>query len=366
MTRPSYLAIDKEALQHNVARIKHYAPQQHILAMVKANAYGCGLHLVAPILAPLVESFGVACIEEAAALRQVCPESDCVLLQGIFSPDEVSTVIDLRVIPVIHNPQQLAWFTTTPMSVPLKVWVKVDTGMHRLGFAPHEIPGVLQTLKLCPWIDEQIGLMTHLGCADTPDSTVCQQQLKHWQDLSIRYHAMKQSVANSAAIIALPQTHANMIRPGLILYGVSPFEDRLGAEFDLQPVMHFLSSITTIHQYSAGEAIGYGATWRCERSSVIGVIPVGYGDGYPRHIQSGTCVWVNGHRVPIVGRVSMDMMTVDLTDCPQIKIGDRVELWGKHMPVEIVAKQSNTIAYELMTQVSQRVVRQYYSETRSK
>ncbi len=364
MTRPSFLAIDTDALKHNVTRIKQYAPKQRIIAMVKANAYGCGLHRVAPILEPLVDSFGVACLEEAAALRQICPEKECVLLQGIFTQDELSRVIDLNATSVIHNPQQLSWFTTVPQPSKLRVWVKVDTGMHRLGFAPQELSGVIQTLRLCPWIDEKIGLMTHLACADTPDAIQCVQQVQFWQSLSTDYADMVQSVANSAAIIALSQTHAEVIRPGLIMYGVSPFEERLAAEFDLQPVMHFMSSVTTIHQYEKGEAIGYGATWQCERSSVIGVIPVGYGDGYPRHIHPHTCVWIGGHRVPIVGRVSMDMMTVDLTDYPEIKIGDQVELWGRNIPVEIVAKQSNTIAYELMTQVSQRVMRQLYSETR--
>lgn len=357
--RPSFLYLDANALRHNLAIVKRYAPQQTILAMVKANAYGCGVHWVAPLIESDVFGFGVACLEEAIAVRQVCTQADCLLMHGIFSPDELTVLQNLHLSTVIHNSQQLVWLTTIPGSRPIKVWVKVDTGMHRLGFQPHELTDVLAALRRCPWIDASIGLMTHLACADTPLLTDCQQQIQTWESVAKQYSGMPQSVANSAAIIALPQTHANVVRPGLMLYGASPFADRLGSEFELQPVMHFISTVTTIHHYAAGEAIGYGATWRCSRPSVIGVIPVGYGDGYPRHIKMDTQVWVKGRTVPIVGRISMDMMTIDLTDCPDGQIGDQVELWGKHIPIETVAQQAGTIAYELMTQVSQRVVRQY-------
>ncbi|HVT62782.1 MAG TPA: alanine racemase, partial [Legionellaceae bacterium] len=237
LARPSYLLIDANALKHNIATIKQYAPAQQIVAMVKSNAYGCGLHLVAPILEPLVDAFGVACIEEAYALRQICVTKECVLMQGIFSVDELPTVVDLHLTTVIHNPQQLAWFVSMPQAQKLKVWVKVDTGMHRLGFAPRELPGVLRTLHVCPWIEESIGLMTHMACADTPGHSMNQQQLQLWSDIAQQYAHMKQSVANSAAIIALPQSHAQVIRPGLIIYGVSPFETCTGQDLGLEPVM---------------------------------------------------------------------------------------------------------------------------------
>lgn len=354
MTRPTFLHIDTEALQHNIACIKRYAPEQAIIAMVKANGYGCGLQEVLPTLEPLVAAFGVACIEEARALRLYCPEKECWVFQGIFSPDEIVALIDLNLTVVVHNPQQLAWLTTTPVTESIKVWVKVDTGMHRLGFDPRELAGVITTLRLCPWINETIGLMTHLSCADTPELAICRQQLELWESIAAQYPDMPKSVANSAAIIALPQTHADKIRPGLMLYGASPFPERTSAEFGLRPVMQFISSVTTIHECQPGAFIGYGATWQCKRPSVIGVIPVGYGDGYPRHVKENTQVWINGQTAPIVGRISMDMMTVDLTDCPNVRLGDYVELWGKHMPIEVVAHQANTIAYELMTQVTTR------------
>lgn len=354
MSRPTYLYIDTEALSHNIACVKKYAPDQAILAMVKADAYGCGLQWVVPTLEPLVEGFGVACLEEARAVRRYCQQKECWLLQGIFSPDEMPTVVELGLTVVVHNPQQLAWLTTIPASAQIKVWVKVDTGMHRLGFLPRELAEVMTTLETCRWIDKTIGLMTHLGCADTPDSPVCQHQLQLWRDIAQQYPSIPKSVANSAAIMALPETHADWVRPGLMLYGASPFAERTSAELGLRPVMHFISSVTTLHHCETGDAIGYGAVWRCERPSVIGVIPVGYGDGYPRHVKENTQVWINGQTVPIVGRISMDMMMVDLTDCPNVKIGDRVELWGKYITIETVAQQANTIAYELMTQVTAR------------
>lgn len=354
MTRPTFLYIDTQALVHNVDRIKRYAPKAAIIAMVKANAYGCGLKWIVPELAPHVEGFGVACLEEARAVRQYNSQNDCWLFQGIFGPDEIPTVHELGLTVVVHNPQQVTWLTSAPSSGQIKVWVKVDTGMHRLGFHPDELAGVLTSLRLCQGIDKNIGLMTHLGCADTPELAITQHQLELWHRIAKQYPDLPKSVANSAAIIGLAQTHADKVRPGIMLYGASPFADRTGVDLGLQPVMHFVSAVTTIHHYLPGDAIGYGATWQCKRSSIIGLIPVGYGDGYPRHVQENTQVWINGQMVPIVGRISMDMMTVDLTDCPNVKIGDPVELWGKHIPIEAVAHQANTVAYELMTQVTAR------------
>ena len=359
MGRPTCLYIDAEALQHNLACIKRHAPKQSITAMIKSNAYGCGWQWVLPILEPLVDSFGVACLEEARAVRQYCTQRECCLMQGIFSADELADVVDMHLSMVVHNPQQLAWLVAAPLPHKIKIWVKVDTGMHRLGFHPRELEGILMTLRACAWVHPNIGLMTHLACADTPQHELCQKQLQIWDSIAKQYSDMPQSVANSAAILGLPQTHADNVRPGLIIFGASPFAERGTSELDLHPVMHFTSTITTIHQCDSGDAIGYGAIWRCKRPSVIGVVPVGYGDGYPRHIKENTPVWVNGQEVPIVGRVSMDMLTIDLTDSPSAKIGDKVELWGSHIPIETVAQQANTLAYELMTQVTPRVMRQY-------
>ena len=359
MPRPTTITIDTQALIHNIACVKRYAPEQLIIAMVKANAYGCGVAVVAPILEPFVAYFGVACLEEARLLRQFCPDKPCILLQGLSTPDELSEALALDLRAVIHDKQQLEWMTTKPLARPIKVWVKVDTGMHRLGFTPEIIPVVTQTLIDCPWIDSDMGLMTHLACAEEMDHPLTARQLAVWQQVvqSVGEHYALQSVANSASIIGLLHAHARWVRPGIMLYGASPFADQTGVALGLRPVMHFESAVMSIHQYDEGECIGYGATWCCPRPSIIGVVPVGYGDGYPRHISAQTPVWINGCNVPIVGRISMDMMTIDITDCPHVRIGDRVELWGTHIPIEVVANQANTIAYELLCQVTQRVIR---------
>ena len=352
--RPTHLYIDTEALKHNLATIKNCAPNQSILAMVKANAYGCSLSGVLPILEPLVAGFGVACLEEALAVRQYSKDKECWLMQGIFSADELPLVIEFDLVIVVHNPQQLAWLVAEPLASKIKVWVKVDTGMHRLGFHPREVAGVLSTLKLCPWIAEKIGLMTHFGCAETPHHPICQQQLQVWQTVADQYPELQKSVAHSAAMVALPEILEDWVRPGLMIYGASPFAERTSDELGLRPVMHFISAVSSVHSFEVGDCIGYGATWQCTRPSLIGVVPVGYGDGYPRHVKEHTQVWINGYTAPIVGRISMDMLTVDLTDCPKVKIGDSVELWGKYITIESVAMQANTIAYELMTQVTAR------------
>ncbi|MDP3706415.1 MAG: alanine racemase [Legionellaceae bacterium] len=357
MSRPTYLYVDSAALLNNVKRVKQYAHGKKIIAMVKANAYGCGLPAVLPSLEPYVDAFGVACLEEAMAVRELSSNCECILFQGIFSPRELELVVQLRLQCVIHQREQLNWILTTPLPNKLKVWVKINTGMHRLGFEVDEVPDIVQALINCPWIDANMGLMTHFACADEPNNMANQLQLEKFNALPIHYANITRSTANSAAIIALPDSHADMVRPGIMLYGVSPFADQTGQELGLEPVMHFVSAVTAIHHYPAHSPIGYGSTWQSDKPSIIGVVAVGYGDGYPRHIASGTPVWVGKGIAPIVGRVSMDMLTIDITNCPNVNFGDSVELWGKHLPVECIAKSAGTIPYELLCQVSRRVIR---------
>lgn len=323
--------------------------------MVKANAYGCGLSTVVPTLAPHVNAFGVACLEEALAIRALGVASDCVLFQGIFTADEIPVVAKNQFQWVLHQPQQLRWLLDTPLENKVKVWVKVDTGMHRLGFKPAELFGVLSALAACPWIDSPVGLITHLACADDPDNLSNQNQLNIYKALQLPTIKLVNSIANSAAILALPDAHAEVVRPGIMLYGVSPFAEQTGREQGLIPVMRFVSAISAIHHYPAGVSVGYGGTWKTPRPSIIGVVAAGYGDGYPRHISASTPVWVDGRQVPIVGRVSMDMLTVDLTAYPGVEEGAPVELWGEHIPVETVAKSAGTIPYELLCHFSPRV-----------
>ncbi len=355
MSRPTRIDIDTSALAHNVRRVKQCAPGKKIIAMVKANAYGCGLPVVLPILEPAVDAFGVACLQEALAVRALGSERDCILFQGIFSPDELPLLADKNLQCVIHQQHQLNWILTSPQPKKIKVWLKINTGMNRLGIACHEMNDMITALSDCPWVDNDIGLMTHLACSDDLHHESNQKQLQIFNHLPNFECISERSMANSAAILTQPDMHFDAVRPGIMLYGISPFAHQIGQHYDLKPVMRFVSAITAIQRYAPSTPIGYGATWQSEQASVIGLVSVGYGDGYPRHIAPGTLVWVNGDVVPIVGRVSMDMITVDLTNCRSKAVGDPVELWGEHIPIETVAKQAGTIAYELICQITQRV-----------
>lgn len=359
MARPTYVHIDSAALLHNVNRVKQYAKGKKIIAMVKANAYGCGLSSIIPELEGHVDAFGVACLEEAMAVRALGSRSDCVLFQGVFSADELHLIARQRFQSVVHHKQQLEWILATPLTTKIKVWVKVNTGMHRLGFAPSEVTDIINALLACPWIDSDIKLMTHLACADEPERSDNLTQLRCFNNIDIPNMTMTRSIANSAAIISLPDAHADIVRPGIMLYGVSPLINQIGNDLHLIPVMHLISAVSVIRHYPPFARVGYGGTWQSDKPTTIGVVAIGYGDGYPRHIAAGTPTWVNGFVAPIVGRVSMDMLTIDLTNCPSVKEGDKVELWGKHIPVEIVAKSAGTIAYELMCRIAPRVRPEY-------
>lgn len=355
MARPTRVHINATALLHNVERVRQCAPGKKIIAMVKANAYGCGLSSVIPVLEGHVDAFGVACLEEALAIRALGSRADCVLFQGVFSAEELQYVASQRLQCVIHETQQLQWLLSTPLNSKIKIWVKINTGMQRLGFSPDELTDIMSALLECPWVDGEIGLMTHLACADEPGKVSNQQQLQSFNNLSLPNTKITRSIANSAAILALPETHADVVRPGIMLYGISPFAKQTGMELGLIPVMRLMSAVSAIHVYPPNAPIGYGSTWQSDKPARIGVVAIGYGDGYPRHISPDTPTWVKGGFAPIVGRVSMDMLTIDLTDCPEVKIGDEVELWGTHVPVEVIAKSAGTIAYELICQTSSRV-----------
>jgi alanine racemase len=212
----------------------------------------------------------------------------------------------------------------------------------------------MNALLTCSWVDKNIGLMSHLACADEPKRAENIKQMSLFQEIQIPGFSQR-SIANSAAIISFPQFHADVVRPGIMLYGVSPFANQTATDLGLIPVMRFMSAISAIHFNPSSIQVGYGGTWSSDKPSVIGVVAAGYGDGYPRHISANTSVWVKGREVPIVGKVSMDMLTVDLTNHPDIQVGESVELWGAHILVEHIAKSAGTIGYELMCQISERV-----------
>jgi alanine racemase len=279
VARPTYVQFDKAALLHNLNQVKHYAPGKKIIAMVKANAYGCGLESVVPVLSNKVYAFGVACLEEAIAIRKLGVMSECILFQGVFCADELVTVSQYKLQCVLHQPCQLQWLLNNPQASKIKVWVKVNTGMHRLGFAPDQVYAIIQALQNCTWIDSEIGLMTHLACADEPENNANEAQLNTYRELKLPKGQFISSIANSAAIIALPKAQADVVRPGIMLYGVSPFSKQTSVDLSLKPVLSFISAISAIHHYPAGASIGYGSTWQTKRPSVIGVVAAGYGDG---------------------------------------------------------------------------------------
>lgn len=353
MSRSTFIEINIEAAEHNLAQVNAYAPTAKIIAMVKANAYGCGVDAIVPSLKNKIFAWGVASIEEALNVRYYDPDGKCILFQGVFSQEELDVAIENDLQCVIHHRHQLSWILSRPLLKSLKVWIKVDTGMHRLGFPPVEVPDLINTLRNCPWIDSPIGLFTHLACADEPERLENQAQLSLFYSLDLPEVPLLKSIANSAAILALPAAHTEIVRPGIMLYGVSPFAGKTGKELGLQPVMRFYAALSAIHNYPENTPIGYSATWKTATKTRIGIVTAGYGDGYPRYIQQAS-VWINGVYIPIVGRISMDMLTVDLTLCPSAKEGDKVELWGEYVPIEQVAQSANTIGYELLCKVTSR------------
>jgi alanine racemase len=355
MSRPARARLDAGALRHNLQQVRRHAPQARIMAVVKANGYGHGLAWVAQTLGESADAFGVSSIEEGVQLRLAGVTRPVCLLEGFFTADELPLLSKQRLEPVVHHEAQLKTLATAPASMPLTVWIKVDTGMHRLGFAPAAVPDVLKQLRNSPAV-AGVRLMSHFARAEFPDDTVTRSQIESFLSLS-RGLGLETSLANSAGILAWPASHLDWVRPGIMLYGASPLVDRDAATLDLKPVMMLESALIAVQPRKKGDAIGYGGDWRCPEDMPVGVVAVGYGDGYPRHAPPGTPVLVNGRRVPTVGRVSMDMITLDLRSQPRAKIGDPVVLWGRGLPVEQVAESAGTLSYELLCHVTERIPR---------
>lgn len=351
--RAARVELSLAALNHNLKCIRRVAPGRCIMAMVKANGYGHGLETVAATLYN-ADAFGVACLEEAIRLRDAGIQKRIVLMEGFFERDELGLIAELGLDVVVHQFSQIAILEQQLLPTPLCVWLKVDTGMRRLGFLPAEVAAAWERLHRCPTVAKVDCIMTHFAEADDIDKKTTLQQLNQFIQTTSQFPG-KRSLANSAAILAWPETHADWVRPGIMLYGVSPFMDSIGSDHGLKPVMTMVSELIAIRQVSKGDAIGYGGQWVCPEDMPIGVVAIGYGDGYPRHAKNGTPILVNDTLVPLIGRVSMDMLTVDLRRCPQAKIGDRTVLWGDGLPIEEVAKSASTVAYELLCGVAPRL-----------
>jgi len=354
--RTATATIDFTALINNVAVIKQQAPQSKVLAVLKANAYGHGLERIAKALSDEstpVDAFGVARLDEALALRASGIIKPIVLLEGFFDPSDLAILASNNLQTIVHNDAQLKALCSAQLDKPLKVWLKIDTGMHRLGINPNEFSHFYQQLSTSANVDKSITLMSHLACADDTQNDSTNEQVVLFNEITDSFGDCR-SMANSAGILAWPQSHYQWVRPGLMLYGVSPMQAEHGL-IQIQPVMTLQSSVIATRKLSKGECVGYGATWQSTEDTTIGVIAIGYGDGYPRHAKNGTPVLLNNRLVSLVGRVSMDMITVDLGANTDDKVGDIATLWGKGLPIEEVAQWATTIPYELLCNITRRV-----------
>jgi alanine racemase len=349
MPRPIQARIDLSALKNNL-RVARRLASSRIMAVIKANAYGHGLMRVAEALDE-AEGFALLDIRDAIALREAGFRQTILLLEGFFTADELPLLAEYEISSVIHSLQQLAMLDAYPRRNALQVWLKINTGMNRLGFAPEQVPAVMEKLKSHPAIRE-VTLMTHFSHADEPEGVA--EQLELFKGLTAAYRAPR-SLANSAALLRYPATHAEWVRPGIMLYGASPFADISAQQLGLQPVMTLTSEIISVRELKAGERVGYAGLFRADKTMRIGTVACGYADGYPRHAPTGTPILVNGQRNRTLARVSMDMLSVDLSESPDADVGSRVTLWGAGLPVEEVASAAGTISYELMCALTARV-----------
>lgn len=353
MSRAAEACLDIPALISNLERVNQLAPNSKVMSIVKANAYGHGLVRVARALADHTDAFGVACSEEAWALRMAGIKQPINLLEGFFSEDEFPTIEEHQLTLTIHHVWQINALARAKLKQAVRIWLKIDTGMHRLGLAPELVEEAVEHLRQSTNVSA-IGYMTHLANADDVSDASSTQQLKLFEQ-TIEMLEGERSIANSAGIVGWPQSHSEWVRPGIMLYGVSPMLGQQGREHDLKPVMTLRSRLIAVNYLKKGDRVGYGGSWECPEDMPVGVIAMGYGDGYPRHAREGTPVLVRDQLVPLIGRVSMDMITVDLRRIVQPRVGDAVTLWGEGLPVELIADASATIGYELLCGVTPRV-----------
>lgn len=354
MSRAASATIHVDALRHNLGAVRALAPRSRVLAVVKADGYGHGLERAAHALEG-ADGYGVAALADAERLRAAGLSQRIVLLSGFDEPADLPALRRLGVDTVVHHDSQLDMLAAdSGGGAKIRIWLKLDSGMHRLGFAPARAAGVHARLRAMPNVDDDIVLMTHFAASDEFDSHRTREQLAVFER-AVQGLPGARSLANSAAVLGWPATHGDWIRPGGALYGLSAVEGRCGIDLGLQPAMSLSTRLVAINQVGRGEPIGYGGGFSCPEDMPVGVAAIGYGDGYPRHVPSGTPVLVNGMRAPIVGRVSMDLLTIDLRGQADARVGDPVLLWGRGLPTEEIATAAGTIGYELACGITRRV-----------
>lgn len=349
--RPIQATINLAAFRHNLAQVRQHAPKSKVMAVIKANGYGHGL-LNAALGLAAAEGFAVLSLTEALELRHAGYQQDILLLEGLFCADEALLASQHQLSLVIHQVEQITLLEALTLPNPFQVFVKINTGMNRLGFEPQQLAAVMQRLEHCANVGNII-LMTHFANADeaagiAPAIALFQQTIQDFADYPV-------SLANSASILRYPASHGDWVRAGIMLYGASPFAETSATQLNLRPVMKFHTRIIAIQHLSVGDGVGYGHTFVADKPMRIGVVACGYADGYPRHAKNGTPIAVAGKSSRLIGRVSMDMLFVDLSHLPDCGLGDEVELWGDHVPVDAVAHSADTIGYELLCAVAARV-----------
>jgi alanine racemase len=350
MARPLHAEVNLAALRANVEVARRQIAGAQLLAVVKANAYGHGLQRVLPAL---TDADGLALIEldAAIALREQRYTRRILLLEGFFEPAELAEIAHKRLAVVVHHIEQVRMLETAHLARPIEVFLKVNTGMNRLGVRPQAVAELADRLDSCEAV-AALRLMTHFARADEDDGVA--EQLAIFDD-ACRGLPHPRSLANSAGVVRYREVGGEIVRPGIMLYGSSPFAYDSAAQLGLAPVMTLRSEIIAVQELQQDEAVGYGGTYSAAQPHRVGVIACGYADGYPRHAPNGTPVLVGGRRVPMAGRVSMDMITVDLSQVPEARVGTGVVLWGEGLPVDEVAAAASTVGYELLCAVAQRV-----------
>ena len=356
MSRTTVATIHLGALRHNLAQIKALAAPAKVMAVVKADAYGHGLERVARALDGAADAFAVASLGDGLRLRAAGHRQRIVVLSGPDQAGDLAEMQRLGLDAAIHHDSQLQGLSeASPMRGRLRVWLKVDSGMHRLGFAPERAATVHAQLAAMTGIDPDIGLMTHFAESEVFDGERTRQQIERFQ-AATQHLSGPRSLSNSAAVLGWPEARGDWVRTGGMLYGLSVVDGKSGADFGFRPAMTLATRLIAVNAIKRGERIGYNGLWECPEDMPVGVAAVGYGDGYPRSAAAGTPVLVGQRRVPLIGRVSMDLITLDLRGAPEARVGDRVVLWGPELPVEAAAAQAGTISYDLTCGMTRRVL----------
>jgi alanine racemase len=349
MPRPIQAKLDLSALESNL-EVARRATSSRIMSVIKADGYGHGLLRAADALSA-TDGYALLDIQNAVQLREAGYRQNILLLEGFFGAEDLPVISEFNLTCVIHCAQQIALLDAYPGKRTLEVWLKVNSGMNRLGFAPQQLAQAMEKLR-CHRAVRDITLMTHFANAD--EARGIAEPLALFSSLAAPYRVPR-SLANSAALLRYPDTHGDWVRPGIMLYGASPFPEVTAQQLGLRPVMTLSSRIIGTQSLRAGDEVGYGAMFRAGHAMRIGIVACGYADGYPRHAPNGTPILVDDRRTRTIGRVSMDMLQVDLSELPQADVGSRVVLWGEGMPIEEVARAAGTIGYELMCALTARV-----------